>query len=82
MRTKPFSALAPHPDHVSEIASVPYDVVSTEEARATVAAMSLEEQKLELGRRAIGRYGCYSCHTIKGFEETQPIGIELSEEGT
>ena len=57
-------------------------VVPTDEANATVAAMSVEEQKLDLGRRAIGRYGCYSCHEIKGFEDTQPIGIELSEEGS
>ena len=57
-------------------------VVPTDEANATVAAMSTEEQKLELGRRAIGRYGCYSCHDIKGFEDTQPIGIELSEQGS
>ena len=57
-------------------------VVPTEEAMATVGAMSPQEQQLELGRRAIGRYGCYSCHTIAGFEDTQPIGIELSEEGS
>ncbi len=56
--------------------------VPTEEAQATVAAMTPEEQQLELGRRAIGRYGCYSCHTIAGFEDTQPIGIELSQEGS
>ena len=57
-------------------------IVPTDEAIATVAAMSSEQQTLELGRRAIGRYGCYSCHNIKGFEDTQPIGIELSEEGS
>ena len=57
-------------------------IVPTEEAISTVAAMSPEEQQLDLGRRAIGRYGCYSCHTIAGFENTQPIGIELSEEGS
>ena len=34
-------------------------VVPAEEARATIAEMSTEEQQLELGRRAIGRYGCY-----------------------
>ena len=32
--------------------------------------MSAEEQMLELGQRAIGRYGCYSCHEIQGFEDT------------
>ena len=57
-------------------------IVPTEEARATVATMSAEEQQLDLGRRAIGRYGCYSCHEIGGFEDVQPIGIELSEEGS
>ena len=57
-------------------------IVPATEARATVAAMSPEEQQLDLGRRAIGRYGCYSCHEIAGFENTQPIGIELSEEGS
>jgi len=57
-------------------------IVPAEEAHATVAAMSPEEQQLDLGRRAIARYGCYSCHEIAGFEDTQPIGIELSEEGS
>ena len=71
-------------DAVVEEALVDYlrAIVPTEEARTLVSEMSNEERKLELGRRAIGRYGCYSCHEIKGFEETQPIGIELSEEGS
>ena len=30
----------------------------------------------------IGRYGCFSCHDIKGFEKTQAIGVELSEEAS
>ncbi len=30
----------------------------------------------------IGRYGCFSCHDIKGFEKAQPIGTDLSEEGS
>ena len=57
-------------------------IIPTEEARAQVAAMSPEERQLDLGARAIGRYGCYSCHEIRGFETTQPIGIELSDEGS
>ena len=57
-------------------------IVPYEEARAAVAAMSPEERQLDLGRRAIGRYGCYSCHEIAGFEDVQPIGIELSQEGS
>jgi uncharacterized protein (DUF1015 family) len=37
VRIKPFAALRPRPEHAALIASVPYDVVSTEEARALVA---------------------------------------------
>ena len=57
-------------------------IVPSEEAEATVAALSPEERTIELGSRVIGRYGCFSCHEITGFEDTQPIGTELSEEGT
>ena len=34
MRTKAFKGLIPHADHVEGVATVPYDVVNTEEARA------------------------------------------------
>ncbi len=34
-----------------------------------------------LGEKTIGRYGCFGCHTIGGFEKTSPIGVELTEEG-
>ena len=57
-------------------------VVPADEAAAQVEALDADARELELGRRVIGRYGCYSCHEIKGFETTRPIGIELSEEGS
>ena len=57
-------------------------IVPAAEADATLAAMSADERQLDLGRRAIGRYGCYSCHEISGFEDTQAIGTELSAEGS
>jgi mono/diheme cytochrome c family protein len=57
-------------------------IVPNEEAQAELASMSATERQLDLGQRAIGRYGCYSCHEIRGFENTQAIGTELSEEGT
>ena len=37
---------------------------------------------IELGQKVITRYGCFSCHDIKGFEKTQSIGTDLSEEGS
>ena len=57
-------------------------IVPSEEAQAELAAMSADERQLDLGRRAIGRYGCFSCHEISGFEDTQEIGTELSSEGS
>ena len=57
-------------------------ILPTAEAEELVRGMSLEEQRLDLGQRVIGRYGCFNCHEIAGFEDAQPIGIELSEEGS
>src|SRR5262249_38252664 len=56
------------------------NVVPFEEAKAQLAKWGPEERQVELGRRAIGRYGCFSCHDIKGFEKAQSIGTDLSEE--
>jgi mono/diheme cytochrome c family protein len=57
-------------------------VMPLDDAKAEVAKLDATARQLELGRRAINRYGCFSCHDIKGFEKTQPIGTELSEAGT
>ena len=52
------------------------------EAQSRVAKMDANAKQLDLGQRVITRYGCFSCHEIKGFETTQPIGVDLSEEGS
>jgi mono/diheme cytochrome c family protein len=57
-------------------------VMPFEQAKAELAKLDANAKQLELGRRVIGRYGCFSCHEIKGFETTQPIGTELSEAGS
>ena len=53
-----------------------------EDAKTAVAKLSPEQKQIELGQRAINRYGCFSCHDIKGFEKAQSIGTDLSEEGS
>jgi cytochrome c2 len=53
-----------------------------EEAKSQLAKLDESKKQLELGQRVIARYGCFSCHDIKGFEKAQAIGTELSEEGT
>jgi cytochrome c2 len=52
------------------------------DADARLAAMSLNDQLVYLGQRSIEKYGCYSCHDIKGFEGLKPIGTELTTEGS
>jgi mono/diheme cytochrome c family protein len=57
-------------------------VMPFEEAKATLAKLDPDQKQIELGRRVISRYGCFSCHDIKGFENAQSIGTDLSEEGS
>ncbi len=54
-----------------------------EVAKKRLAGLSDEERTLELGRRSIGKYGCYSCHNINGFsDDLPPIGPELTKVGS
>src|SRR5262249_4000116 len=52
------------------------------DAKAAVAKLDSKGQQVALGQRVISRYGCFSCHDIKGFENAQSIGTDLSEEGS
>ena len=58
------------------------NVMPFEDAKAQLAKLNPQQKQVELGQRAISRYGCFSCHDIKGFEKAQPIGTDLSEEGS
>jgi cytochrome c2 len=41
-----------------------------------------EREKLAAeGKQVIAKYGCFGCHNIKGFENAQKIGTELTEHG-
>lgn len=52
-------------------------------AQAKLEKLSSDERTMELGRRSINKYGCYSCHHIPGFEGDLPqIGPELTKEGS
>ena len=59
-------------------ATMPFD-----DAKAAVAKIAdPKARQVALGQRVITRYGCFSCHEIKGFEKAQSIGTDLSEEGS
>ncbi len=58
------------------------NVMPFEDAKAQLAKWTPEQRQQQLGSKAISRYGCFSCHDIKGFENAQSIGTDLSEEGS
>ena len=58
------------------------NTLTDRDAEAKLKAMPLQEQLKYLGQRSIEKYGCYSCHDIKGFEGLKPIGTELTTEGS
>jgi len=58
------------------------NVMPFEDAKAQMVNMTPVQKQMDLGQRAISRYGCFSCHDIKGFEQAQSIGTDLSEEGS
>src|SRR6185295_8519317 len=57
-------------------------VLPLEAAKAELAKLYAPGKQQALGQRVINRYGCFSCHDIKGFEKAQAIGTDLSEEGS
>ena len=52
------------------------------EADRQLGSMDDHQRTLFVGEKTIGRYGCFGCHTISGFEKASPIGVELTEEGS
>jgi cytochrome c2 len=58
------------------------NTLSDRDAEAKLRSMPLHDQLVFLGQRSIEKYGCYSCHNIKGFEGLKPIGTELTVEGS
>lgn len=52
------------------------------ESEAEAELKKLKENKDQqirwLGKKMVQNYGCYSCHDIKGFEDVEGIGVELT----
>ncbi|MBI3409518.1 MAG: c-type cytochrome [Planctomycetes bacterium] len=42
---------------------------------------SVDHLKHYLGKKAVGRLGCYACHDVPGFDKSKPIGTGLNEWG-
>lgn len=53
-----------------------------EGSQQRLEAMDDHERDVFLGQQTITKYGCFSCHQIEGFQDTKPIGTELTQEGS
>jgi mono/diheme cytochrome c family protein len=51
-------------------------------AEERLEGMSEAEKLTYSGENLIRRYGCFGCHDIKGFENAQKIGVDLSDWGS
>jgi len=51
-------------------------------ALAKAEAMNDEEKLNFIGEKSIRHYGCFGCHSIDGFDDAKPIGVEITEEGS
>lgn len=47
----------------------------------TYKAKGDDSLKHYVGKRAVGRLGCYACHDIPGFDSARPIGVGLNDWG-
>lgn len=73
----------PDPQAVHDLAKgYLINTMTIDDAEAKLKRMALREQLLYLGQRSIEKYGCYSCHDIRGFEGLKPIGTDLTIEGS
>lgn len=55
--------------------------ISGAAAKKKLISMNRHDKQIMAGEKLIRHYGCYACHTIKGFEGARPIGTELTHEG-
>src|SRR5262249_39037245 len=60
-----------------ELGRVPKDA----DERALQGPLTMDNLKWYVGKKAIGRLGCYGCHDVPGFDTTKPIGTPLNDWG-
>ena len=53
-----------------------------EKSKSKLASMNYDNKIAYVADKSIRHYGCYTCHTIEGFDKSKPIGTELTHEGS
>jgi mono/diheme cytochrome c family protein len=51
-------------------------------ATGTLGARKRDDMLVDVGRKLLGYRGCFGCHNVAGYEKEQPIGKDLSAEGS
>ena len=62
VRVRPFRALQPEPKRAARVASVPYDVVTTAEARDLHVLVCVDNEGQDLGGSALVYEDLSECH--------------------
>ena len=85
-KNEEFDAIPAHAykDSVLEKLTVNWLKKSNPESFALAKAeqMSTDEKLNFIGEKSIRHYGCFGCHSIDGFDDAKPIGVEITEEGS
>ena len=59
-----------------------HPTITVEAAQKMAADRDMRKKLREVGEKLVTFRGCFGCHNIKGAENEQPIGKELTEEGS
>jgi cytochrome c2 len=65
----------------SELKGAEIELLVSQEDYDNEKPLSEERKLLYVGNKTVGKYGCYACHDIPGFEDAKPIGTALSDWG-
>lgn len=80
VRIKPFKAIRPSEEFASDVAALPYDVMSTKEAREMV--IGKEKSFLNIDRAEVNFPEDFNVYDSSVYEKAREILDELWEEGT
>jgi mono/diheme cytochrome c family protein len=71
-----------NPEHLKGVsADRAKDMPADADERKLEGPLDAKKLKWYIGKKSIGRLGCYACHNVPGFETAKPIGTALNDWG-
>ena len=82
-RGKVDKVLPPDGDTADGIPEADLEFMPRDADERALVGPKVAADKLEwyIGKKSIGRMGCYACHDVPGFEQAKPIGTALNDWG-